>query len=226
VTAPPLPESPALRCRLSGFDASNSSWGTRFYIGYAGAAPSGAQCTAIATQISSLYGVHLAPLVNPGTTMNLVDVIDIASTTGLSGQNETAVPGTRVGGELPAQVAMNVEYGIAQRYRGGKPRGFWPFGCDADLQNVSDWMQTFINEVNAGIEAFFADIEAFVVTGVGPFLHVDLSYYQGFKVVTDSSGRARNVPQYRPEALVRTVTGYFGKTVLGSQKRRRTSTTP
>src|SRR5215469_2956240 len=97
MTAPPLPESPALRVRLSGTDDSNSTWGTRFYIGYGGSAPSGAQCAAIATQVSSLYGSHLASLVFTGVTMNLVDVVDIASTSGLSGQSSAAVVGTRAG---------------------------------------------------------------------------------------------------------------------------------
>jgi hypothetical protein len=215
-----------MRVRMSGTDNSGSSWGTRFYLAYGGSAPSGAQCIALATQISSLYGAHLAPLVVPATTMDLVDVIDIATSNGLSGQNTTSVPGLRTGTALPAQVAMNVEYGIAERYRGGKPRGFWPLGIETDLLNVSDWDSTFITAVNNGITGFFTDIEAFVVTGVGPFRHVDLSYYHGFTVVVDSSGRSHNVPTYRPTALVRDVTGYFAKPVLGSQKRRRTATTP
>jgi hypothetical protein len=61
---------------------------------------------------------------------------------------------------------------------------------------------------------------------MGTLAHVNLSYYKGFTNVTNSSGRERAVPTYRDAALVDPVTGYFGKAIMGSQRRRRTSTTP
>jgi len=73
--------------------------------------------------------------------------------------------------------------------------------------------------------AFMAEIEALSVGAVGALGHVNLSYYQGFKNITNSSGRERAVPTYRNTALLDVVQGYAAKSVVGSQRRRRTSTT-
>jgi len=211
---------------LSGTDNSGSEWGTRFFLHYSGGTPTGADCTTLANQIEAAYAAHIAALVVPGTALKEVDVLDIASDRGLSGQWSGSTAGTEAGAALPAQVALNVEYGIARRYRGGKPRGYWPMGSETDLLNASDWGPAFITSSQNAVIAFFNQLEAYAGIPANPFRHVNLSYYSGFKNVTNSSGRERAVPQYRPQALHDDITGYFSKVVLGSQRRRRTATSP
>jgi hypothetical protein len=226
VTTPPLPDVPCLRVRLSGTDTAGNTWGTRFYLSYAGSAPTGANCVTLAGDIEAAFASDLAPLMGDAYSLTEVDVLDIATDSGLSGQWTGDETGSRSGNNLPAQVCMNVEYGIARRYRGGKPRGFWPFGVVGDEESLSSWSSAFVGDVNSGISAFFTAVEALSVGAVGALRHVNLSYYEGFTNHANTSGRERAVPTYRATALHDNVTSYAAKIEYGSQRRRRTSTTP
>lgn len=226
MTLVPLPDVPTMRVRVIGTDGPGNDWGTRFYLSYGGSAPTGANCTTLAGDISSAFSAHLASLMTSNSIMNEVDVLDIATDSGLSGQDHTVVAGTRSGTSMPAQVATNIEYGIARRYRGGKPRAYWPFGVMGDESNVSMWGSSFIGDCNTGIEAFFTAVEALSVGAVGTLTHVNLSYYKGFTNHTSTSGRESAVPTYRATALHDDITGYFTKALISSQRRRRVATTP
>lgn len=225
MTAPPLPASPCLRVRLDYTDGGGNELGSRFYLSYAGAAPTAGNCITIATDIAAAWATHIAPQVQEGYTLTEVDVLDIASLTGLSGQYAADAPGTNTGAYLPGNVAVNVEFGIARRYRGGKPRMFIPPPGAGQQVDPNHWDSGFISATSSAVAAFFAEIEALSVGAVGALAHVNLSYYTGFKNITNSSGRERAVPQYRATALLDTIVSYATKAVVGSQRRRRTSTT-
>lgn len=226
MTAPPLPASPCLRVNLNYQDTTTLKSGNRFYLSYAGSAPSAADCLTLATDIAGAWVTDIEPLINTNYELIEVDVLDIATDSGLSGKFATASTGSRAGTPVPNQCAINVEYDIARRYRGGKPRLYLPGGTMSDLNNASTWEGTFVTAVNAGVTAFFAAIDGFSVGATGELAHVNLSYYKGFTNITNSSGRERAVPTYRASALVDPVTGYATKVVIGSQKRRRTSINP
>ena len=165
-------------------------------------------------------------MINDSYGLAEVDVLDITSETGASGRSDVGWTATRSGTVMPDQCATNVEYDISRRYRGGKPRMFLLPGSTSDMANVSTWSGDYIGEVNTAMAAFFSAIEALDIGAMGALQHVNLSYYKGFTNVTNSSGRERAVPTYRTAALVDTVNGYATKPVIGSQRRRRTSTTP
>jgi hypothetical protein len=222
----PLPDVPCVRVRLIGEDPNANDWGVRFYLSYSGSAPSGANCTTLAGDIATAWGAHLNSLLSANALFNEVDVLDIATDSGFSGQAAPATAGGRSGTSLPAQVAANIEYGIARRYRGGKPRSYFPFGVDADMANVAQWTTDFVDEETTDIEAFFTAVEALSVGSMGTLKHVNLSYYKGYTNVEIPGQRARAIPTYRATALHDDITGYFPKRELSSQRRRRTATTP
>lgn len=222
----PLPDTPCLRVRIIGKDDADNDWGTRFNLSYGGSAPTGANCTTIAGDIAAEYAAYLAALVHATVLMTEVDVLDIATAMGASGQWTGSTAGTRSGNINPIQVATNVEYGIAERYRGGKPRGYWPFGTYEDVANQANWNSSFITAVTAGIEGFFTAVEALSVGAVGALNHVLLSYYHGYTNVEVPGSRAYAKPTYRATALHFDVTGYFPKTLMSSQRRRRSATSP
>ena len=226
MTAPPLPDTPTVRVRLIGIDGVGNFFGSRIYLSYAGSAPTGANCTTLAGDIEAAWATHLAPLLNENCALTEVDVLDIATDSGLSGQWTGSAAGSRAGSELPIQCALGIEYGIGRRYRGGKPRGYWPFGVAADQSDPSHWSSTFITAANSAFEAFMAEVVALSVGAMGTLTHVNLSYYKGFTNITNSSGRERAVPTYRASAIHDDIVGYSAKSVISSQRRRRTSTTP
>jgi hypothetical protein len=225
MTTPPLPASPCVRVRLDYTATDSTEAGSRFYLSYAGAAPTGGNCATLASDIAAAWATHIAPLVSDVFALTEVDVLDISSLTGLSGNWTGTNAGTASGTALPSQVATNVEFDIARRYRGGKPRMFLPATVSASQVDGAHWSSTFITAVNTGVAAFYAEIEALTIGAVGTLAHVNLSYYQGFKNITNSSGRERAVPQYRAAALLDSIEGYACKAVMSTQKKRRTATT-
>ena len=224
MTVVPLPDTPCIRVRPFGNVGTDYEWGNRFYFSYSGSAPTAANCATLASDIQTLWGTHLSPLQFGGYALDEVDVLDIASDSGASGNWQGTLNGTRSGAVLPIQTAANVQFSIARRYRGGKPRAYFNFGVDADLAAVNSWTTAFVAAVSSAVADFFAGVEALSVGSIGTLQHVNLSYYQGFKNITNSSGRERAAPTYRATAKSDIISGYVCKDILGSQRRRRTST--
>ena len=226
MTAPPLPASPCVRVRLIWSGVEVDSIGSRFFLSYSGSTPSVATLNTLASDIAGLWNTNLAAGTASIYSLTEIDILDIASDTGASGSWTGTHPGGGTGEANVSQTAVNCEYNIARRYRGGKPRIFHPPPDASGLQNASTWNSAFITGFNTNIAAFFSGIAALSIGSLGSLQHVNLSYYKGFVNVTNSSGRERAAPTYRSSALVDTVTGYSCKAVIGSQRRRRTSTTP
>lgn len=214
-----------MRVRLDYTQSDGYDGGSRFYLGYSGSPPTPGNCTTLAGDVEAAWLAHLAALIHPAWALTEVDVLDITTDSGSSGQWTGSEDGSNSGTEFPSQVATNVEYNIARRYRGGKPRMFLPGGTQADGLDAGHWSTDFIDAVNTGITAFFAELEGLSIGAIGTLTHVNLSYYQGFTNVTNSSGRTRAAPKYRTAALVDTVESYSCKATMGSQKRRRNAAT-
>jgi hypothetical protein len=214
-----------LRVRLDYLQTDTYLCGSRFYLGYAGAAPTPGNCATIAADIATAWNTNIGPHVHETYQLVEIDVLDIASVAGASGQWTGSDAGAVSGTALPSQCAMNVEFNIARRYRGGKPRMFVPPSQTSDQVNASHWASSVVTATTAYMLAFFTAVEAISVGAVGALSHVNLSYYSGFTNITNSSGRERAVPKYRAAALVDPVEGYAAKSLIGSQRRRRISTT-
>lgn len=226
MTTPPLPEVPCVRVRLDYTHDSGLKAGNRVYFSYPSGTPTGSDCTAFAADCAAGWAAGVAAALNPDWALTEVDVLDIATLTGLSGQWTGSHPGTASGSPAPAQTAANVEFGIARRYRGGKPRIYVPPGCFEDMLNDVQWTTTWITNVQGAISGWAAGREAFSSGALTGMQHVNISYYQGFTNVENTSGRMRAAPKYRtPTAKVDRITGYFGKQEISSQRRRRISTT-
>ena len=224
MTVVPLPDTSCIRVRLDYTQTDGFKAGSRFFLSYGGAAPTGANCTTIAGDIKDAWLAQLAGLIPAAWSLTEVDVLDITTDTGLSGQWTGVEAGTRSGTALPAQCASGVEYQIALRYRGGKPRMYLPGGVEGDLLDAGHYTTDFTSGLGVVTGDFFSAVEAIDVGAVGALQHVNLSYYKGFTNVTNSSGRTRAAPKYRATALSTAVTGYTGKAQVSSQKRRRSST--
>lgn len=225
MTTPPLPASPCLRVRLDYTQADAALAGSRFFISYAGAAPTPGNCTTIATDIAAAWSAHLAAIISEEFVLTEIDVLDIATEAGASGQWTGSEAGSMESTQLPSMCAVNVEFNIARRYRGGKPRMFLPPPNNSAQLDAGHWSSSFVTTASTAFGAFMTANEAISVGAVGALAHVNLSYYKGFTNITNSSGRERAVPTYRDTALVDTVEGYAVKAEIGSQKRRRLATT-
>lgn len=199
--------------------------GSRFYLSYSGSAPSAANLNTLASDIVTAFTNHLANLVPTSWNLTEVDVLDIATLAGASGSWVGSAAGLLSGTDLPYQVAQNIEYVIARRYRGGKPRMYLPPATESQLQDGAHWTSVYAGDMVTQMTAFISEITGLTIGSMGSLAHVNLSYYSGFTNITTSSGRIRAAPKYRATALVDNITGYVGKVELSSQRRRRVATT-
>lgn len=226
MTTPPLPASPCVRVRLIYTQSDAADAGSRFYLSYTGSAPTVANLNTLAGDIAASWNTRIAPNVGFAFVLTEIDILDIATNSGNSGLWTGSHAGTAETNNLSSNAATNVEFQIARRYRGGKPRMYFPPGTVEQSANGGNWSSGYITQVNTTVAEFFSDIEALSIGSMGSLTHVNLSYYSGFKNVTNSSGRERAVPTYRTSALLDTITGYECKKLIGSQRRRRAATTP
>jgi hypothetical protein len=150
-----------------------------------------------------------------------VQITDLSSPSAGVGEWAGSHAGTRSGSILPVGVCVVLNKEIARRYRGGKPRQYLPYGTDSDLSGASRFTSAFTSDLVTAWDGFQGTLSG---TAVGPATitnEVNVSYYDGFTVVTNpSTGRARNKPTLRATPLVDSVLEYSASEVPGSQRRR------
>ena len=193
----------------------------RVYLGYNGSAPTDANCATIAQDINTAAVSHLIPLVFSGTDLTSIDVTDLTSPTSGSGEYAASTAGTRSGAVLPENATTLQNSQIQRRYRGGKPRTYWPFGTDSDLSSPQVWSGSAITAFEAGLAAFYTACAAISVGGCSVGAQVNVSYYKGFTaVVNPITGRTRDVPNVRSAAVIDTISAISVNEHVASQRRR------
>nr|CRY95985.1 hypothetical protein [uncultured prokaryote] len=226
LTVVPLPDTPCVRVALQYTQTDGALGGSRFYLGYAGDTPSATTLDGLATDIAAAWKTAFTAVVASDWGLTGIDVLDITGTSGATGLWTGSNKGSLSSGLCPANCAQNIEYVIARRYRGGKPRMFLPPPDASVYQDPGHWTAAQVSAVQDAADSFFEAVEALTEGDMGQLTHLSLSYYFGFKNTPNSSGRIRAVPTYRAAALHDTVVSYNAKSEIGTQKRRRVATTP
>lgn len=221
---PPLPAVPNVLKHTDSYllGSATRSADTIMHWTYSGSAPSAANCASLAAAWQTEYAAQLKFLMNDNNALETTTFLDLASNTGHQGQSSSPVTGTLTGAVLPASVCVVVQHQIARRYRGGKPRTYFPWGDGGKQNGVDSWAGSFITLITTN---FAAAVAAFVGSVAGATTITALasvSYYQGFTVVTSpTTGRSRNVPKLRSGGpVVDAVVNNVPNTKYGTQRRR------
>ena len=221
---PPLPDyANVLRVRLGWTIGDDATAGTTLHFKWSGTAPTNAACATIASDIFTAAASNLVDLCGSDRVLTSVTVQDLTSPTAGVGEHTGSEAGTDTGDPLPASACCVVTYGISRRYRGGKPRSYWPFGTATSLADSQHYGTGFATSVDGGLGSFFAAINgAITVDGCTVGATCSVSYYEGFTAVQNPiTGRWRNVPNVRSAAIAPdTIAGLFVQTRIGSQRRR------
>lgn len=216
---PALPNVPqVIRVVLKHTYSTDTNVVNRFYLRYSGTIPDNTAMNTLAGNVASSWTTNIAPLCGPIVSLEQVTTTDLTSTTSAQGQNTFHHPGSRTGLAVPASAAALVNLHIQRRYRGGKPRIYFPCGTSTDMANSQNWSATFLTAMLAGYNAFIAGISA--PAGMSINAQVNVSYYAGFTVHTGSTGRASNISTPRASAVVDTVTSASVDQRIASQRRR------
>ena len=193
-----------------------------WHMTYSGTPPSDSVCNTLAADIEGHAHTRLVPLFPSVISLAGIKVQDLSSDTAGQGENFGVYPGTRSGSFLGAAVCMLVNMPIGRRYRGGKPRSYWPFGVEGDLDSPQLWSSAFKSTVAGALESYLGDLETVSESGTVLSTLVSVSYYNGFTAVTNPiTGRTRDVPKVRTAAITPDIiTGLVPSSKVASQRRR------
>lgn len=196
-------------------------WLSRVFLHYSGTPPTAAQLNTFTALAITSYGTNLKSLAYGGVVLSECDATDLTSATGAVGISTGSTAGTRAGTAIDSAACAVISYEIARRYRGGHPRGYWPFGVANDLNATNAWSAAFVTACNTGFNNWIAALVAGGWAGAGTIAQVNVSYYNGFTVVTNPiTHRARNVPTLRVSPTIDTVTAILTRPSVGTQRRR------
>jgi hypothetical protein len=183
------------------------------FLRYTGSAPSNNDLNNVAGAISTAWLNAWAPLAPITYSITNVNVTDLTSATAAHGTNAISHLGTRAGNQLTASTSMLVNQKIARRYRGGKPRQYWPFGVAADLLTPATWTSAFLTAAAGGLTSWTNALLALNWPGANIAQIVSISYYSGTNPTTGK-------PELRPTPIVDPVTNHTVNIRVASQRRR------
>lgn len=218
---PPLPNvSDALRVQLLWSDSSDNNVRSTLYFRYSGGPPDPTDANNLAATIYTAVAAMDGQW-SPTTQLTGVEVTDLSSSGGSQGLHAQSTAGTREGSDLAGGTAVVVGYVISRRYRGGKPRNYFPFFTASDLTTRQGWNAGDITALDSALTTLFAAIIGASSGTTTITQHINISWYDGFTVVTSpTTGRARNVPKLRTTPVVDVITSFGARTAPGSQRRR------
>lgn len=199
---------------------ADTSVTNKLYWRYSGGPPSAGDLDSLCTTLRTAYAAHLDGLLNTAFSLSEIIATDLNLPTGAVGTETSATDGGRSGVTLPISACLVINYQISRRYRGGKPRNYWPFGVAGDVANEQQWASAFLSSVNSNFGALLsAPIgETYGTTTIEN--QVNVSYYEGFTNYTGSGGRAKVRANQRSSPQVDNVTGWTPNAIVGSQRRR------
>jgi hypothetical protein len=194
----------------------------RHFVGYTGDPPSAAGCNTLATHFMAQIVDFIVPQMNQASNSVKTVVTDLSSDLGATGEDASNVTGGLTNDPVGADTAFLVNGIQGRRYRGGKPRSYWPCGDSGVLLDPQHWTADFTATMQTAAE----DVATGEGTGTagdtattGP---VCVSYY-GPPLIVDISpvtGRARNRSTKRAVPIVTPITAVVASQVLASQRRR------
>lgn len=219
---PPLPAAGAvIRVQLKATQAEDLDVLSRFYLGYSGPAPTDAQLNTFCTAVGTAWNSDLAAI--HATNVTLVEVLaeDLSTLSAAVGLAVVAHAGTDASGALPSGAATLINFAIARRYRGGKPRIYLPAGASDKLYDGQKWQAAFVTAVNTAWAAFITACQAAPWSGATVTGQVNVSYYAGFASAQNPvTKRWRNYNLPRVTPVVDSVVSIATSARIASQRRR------
>ena len=222
-----LPDAKTLKIVVATSDADGHIDMNRFFLEYAGSAPTSAELAVMATAAVASVNTNLMPLCRVGSTSAGVVITDLTSDTSAQGEFTDGVAGSLGGGTIPASASLVVAQTTARRFRGGHSRVYLPVGDDTKLNDDSDWTSAFVTAVTDAWSGIVADTAGGAWAGAGTITAVMASFFLGFtNEVYGSPPKYRRVPTPRATAVNYPIVEYVGRAAIGSQRRRIRSYVP
>jgi hypothetical protein len=183
--------------------------------------PTQAHLDSVVNAAHASYAASCAGLLHNQARLTLVSATDLSDPAGPFSENAVEVAGTRAGAPHPANACALMTIPIERRYRGGKPRAYWPWGSQADVATPQTWSTAFLDACLVGwndlITAILTDLRAWASASQ----MCSISYFSGRSWVPDHLGNYHRIPTPRPVPKVDFLkSDPFFAPVIGSQRGR------
>jgi hypothetical protein len=216
---PPVPNT--LKVTFNHLLESGRTVGSRVWFLYTPATLSVGDLTAFASSVEASWSTNLKPLTRTATTLSSIVVVDANSTGGAAYTLTVGTAGTLSSTPVPSSTAAMVNHKINRRYRGGKPRTYWPWGGETQFATESTWTTAFINSVTSGYGAFITAMKAYSTGALTIVTDANVSFYQGFtEQPYGTPTKYRRVPTLRSSPVIDAIVSSSLSGTLGSQRRR------
>jgi hypothetical protein len=219
---PALPVVPnVVEVRYIFSDAAGQTFGCRQFLKYSAGPPTATTLITLAQNVTTHYVSALLGYQSNEVALEEVIATDLASAAGARGSYSANNDGGN-SNKIPSLGTCTViDFEINRRYRGGKPRIYLPIGTIDQCTTSTTWQASYVSAINAAWSTFQAAVLADTYTGFALEDNVNVSYYEGFTLVTNPiTGRGKNVAKIRSAPLVDNIVGHTTRTILGSQRRR------
>ena len=219
---PALPAVPnVLRVTYEFSDGLDFQAIVREFWKYSGTPPTDATCATIASDIYTAWVTRLIAELGSVNQILGVKVVDLSSATAGAGVHAAITGGTRSGLGFAGGTAVLVNKRILRRYRGGKPRGYWPFFTVDDFLTPQGWKSASVSGLQTALGLFYGDVAAILESGCQLLNEVNVSYYHGFASVQNPvTLRWKNINTPRATPIVDDVVASTVHAQPASQRRR------
>ena len=188
----------------SGIPAANI-----LHVGYDSGAPDAVDLASLATALSNAIKGAIQGQYGADTVCVGVTCTDIASDSGHVGSDVASWDGTGAGNNLSAGTAFLINWQQPRRYRGGKPRTYFPAPLAGEMVTQSEWSAGAITAFSAAATALLAAVNG-ATFGLLTTTSLGCVSYLLDKV-------ARVVPLFEP------FSGFTASAILRTQRRRITA---
>lgn len=209
-----------LRIDYTLSDSSDADVRNRYFVQYSGTAPTNAQLATMATSLAADWASNQASLFHSDVQLTQIEVTDLTTAVAARGIWTGSNAGSRTGTVLPAGTCALINWTIQRRYRGGKPRSYWPAGTNTDVSTGQTWSGAFITACGTAAGTLVTNFSNTIAVWGTYVSHVNVSYYSGFSNYTGPTGRMRARSTVRAAAVVDAVVGLSVNTRFASQRRR------
>lgn len=223
---PPLPDVPnVIRFRPQFTISGKTNQGLRWFCLYSGGPPAVSDLEAFAATADAAAIEYLCPQLHDSSAFTGHIIEDLSSDTGAVYTSTQDTTGALSADPAPSNAAFVVSYGIARRYRGGHPRGYWPLGDASKLDGNSAWSSGWVATALTAV----TDYLAAAYTGSSGSTTLEgqkaVSFYSGFTSVQNPiTKRYRNVPTLLEVPVVYPINSWIGRSYIGSTRKRRPKT--
>lgn len=179
-----------------------------------------ADLNTMATAISSAAGTSILGQMSGAVALLEVTCTDLGSAVGTQGLDGTKRTGSNGGTGVPAQVCTLANYKIARRYRGGKPRSYWPMGIATQTTDAQTWNNSFVTACQTALNTLLAAINGHAFGALTVSGQVSVSYYQPGGTWSIVNNRPKYTPHVRATPLLDPVVNAQINPKIATQRRR------